>query len=119
MSSSVNKRGFGALVLGFILFIVFLFLTVSNDFSDWIAGYTVGLLATVLHFVQLYYFKKLENKRFFTLYGPLTLLRIALVLLLFTGLLIWEKFDQFSFTVSFLISYIYNSVIDIYLINND
>jgi len=40
-------------------------------------------------------------------------------LLLFIGFILSEKIDQFSFTVSFLISYIYNSVIDIYLIKDD
>lgn len=119
MNKTVHKPTASFLIAGFILFMGSVFLFPGEHTAGWIAGYFVGLLATVLHFVQYLFTKQLQNKHFFSLYTPMSLARTMIVLLIFVVLLIWEKFDQFSFTVSFLISYIYHSVINIYLMNKN
>lgn len=85
----------------------------------WGVGYLLGLLAIVLHFVMSFFSKHWSDENFFLLYTPAMIIRLIVVLAIFIGLLIWEKFDQFSFTVSFLISYICHSVINIILLNKE
>ena len=119
MNNVVHKSTVFALSVCLALFIGAAFLFPENRVAGWIAGYFVGLLATILHYVQYMFTKQLQNEHFFNMYTPLSLARTMVVLLIFVLVLIWEKFDQFSFTVSFLISYIYHSVINIYLINNN
>ena len=119
MNKTVHKPTAAVLIAGLLFFIGSAFFFPGERAAGWIAGYFVGLLATVLHFVQYLFTKQLQNDQFFNLYTPMSLARTMIVLLIFVVLLIWEKFDQFSFTVSFLISYIYHSVINIYLMNNN
>ena len=96
---------------------IFLLFVDAENATGYVAGYMMGLFAAALHYLQAAYFSKLGNARFFSLYGQLSLVRIAVILLLFIGFILSEKIDQFSFTVSFLISYIYHSVINIFLLN--
>lgn len=118
-SSRVLKRAVAALFTGFLI-LVSILLTIRLDYpSGCIAGYILGLTAVALHYFQVAFFARLENARFFSFYGLASLGRIIIILGLFVGLILLEKIDQFSFTVSFLISYIYHSVIDIYLIKDD
>lgn len=95
---------------------VLLFYSLEN-INALFAGYAIGFLAIGLHYIMSLFSMKWENETFFALYGPLSLLRFILVLVIFIGMIFWGKFDQFSFTVSFLISYIYHSVINIFLLN--
>lgn len=119
VNKTVHKSTAAVLIAGFLLFMGSALLFPDERIVGWVAGYFVGLLATVLHFVQYLFTKQLQNKRFFSLYTPISLARTLIVLLIFVTLLIWGKFDQLSFTVSFLISYIYHSVINIYLMNKN
>jgi len=118
-SSGFLKRGAVPIALGMAFVLIFLLFVDPENATGYVAGYMMGLFAAALHYLQAAYFSKLGNARFFSLYGQLSLVRIAVILLLFIGFILSEKIDQFSFTVSFLISYIYNSVIDIYLIKDD
>ncbi|NBC28205.1 MAG: hypothetical protein GVY08_15185 [Bacteroidetes bacterium] len=120
MSRNVDFRPvIYALAAGGFLLTASLIIFPGVESAGWIAGYAVGLMAIVLHFLQYHVSKRLGNDDFFSLYGPMVLMRLFVILCVFIGLLIWQKFDQFSFTVSFLISYIYHSVINIYLINKE
>lgn len=80
-------------------------------------GYGIGMLAIGLHYLMSVLSIRWENETFLALYTPLSMLRLLLVLGLFITLVFLGNFDQFSFTVSFLISYIYHSVINIFLLN--
>ena len=119
INSRILKRGVIPLVSGAAFFALFLILADKENVAGGIAGYMVGLLAAALHLMQATYVARLGNDRFFSLYGLLSLARLAVILLLFISFILTEKIDQFSFTVSFLISYIYHSVIEIYLIKDD
>ena len=81
------------------------------------AGYGIGMLAIGLHYLMSVLSMTWENETFLALYTPLSMLRLILVLGLFVTLVFLGNFDQFSFTVSFLISYIYHSVINVFLLN--
>lgn len=118
-NSRVIKRGLAALFTGFLILVSVLLAMRLDNPSGCIAGYILGLFAVALHFVQVSFLIRLENARFFSFYGLVSLGRISIILVLFVSLILLEKIDQFSFTVSFLISYIYHSVIDIYLIKDD
>lgn len=113
----IQKSAAAAIVSGLVLMAFSAFYLEQDRLPGWVAGYMVGLLATALHYLQVRLLNKLENENFFSLYSPMSLARMMIVLLIFITLLILEKFDQFSFTVSFLISYIYHSVINIFLLN--
>ena len=113
---SVAGKSFAGLALFFLITGIFL----SGEYRiGWFAGYGVGLLAIILHYATSSFSKKWDDGQFFTYYTPFMFLRLLIVLGIFIGLLIMEIFDQFSFTVSFLISYICHSVINIFLINKE
>ncbi|WP_340104832.1 hypothetical protein [Rhodohalobacter sp. 8-1] len=106
-----------AIALGFLGFTsAFLFFP-RLDAAALFAGYGVGFLAIGLHYLISVLSLRWENETFLALYTPLSLLRLITVLGIFIALIFLGKFDQFSFTVSFLISYIYHSVINIFLLN--
>lgn len=106
--------------VGLLLFYLLVGALLPEDAQmGWGMGYLVGLLAIVLHFVMSFFTKRWSNEHFFLLYTPAMIVRLIIVLVIFIGLLIWEKFDQFSFTVSFLISYICHSAINIILLNKE
>ncbi|CAN5177460.1 hypothetical protein BH23BAC3_BH23BAC3_27350 [soil metagenome] len=113
---SLSPKLFTGLVLFFLIVGVVL---PAELRSGWFTGYGIGLLAILLHFVTSTFTDKWNNKHFFLFYGPVMLIRLIIVLGIFIGLLLTEKFDQFSFTVSFLISYICHSIINIILLNKE
>lgn len=113
-----NSRHVSLLIgAGFLIFMGVVVLSSFNSLPALIAGYAVGFLAIGLHYVMSAFSMRWENETFFALYTPLFLIRLLVVLGIYIGVIIWGKFDQFSFTVSFLISYIYHSVINIFLLN--
>jgi len=104
---------------GLFLFVMISLILPSGSVTGWYAGYGIGFLAILLHFITSIFSDNWSDKQFFSFYTPFMFLRLLLVLAVFLMLLILEKFDQFSFTVSFLISYIYHSVINIILLNKE
>ncbi len=105
-------------ISGLLVFFIIVGVILPGDLrTGWFAGYGIGLLAILLHFATSSFSKNWDNEHFFLFYVPIMIFRLLLVLGIFVGLLITEKFDQFSFTVSFLISYICHSVINIILLN--
>ncbi|REL33315.1 hypothetical protein DYD21_11075 [Rhodohalobacter sp. SW132] len=102
-----------------LFFLISGFLMSGDSRTGWFAGYGVGLLAIILHYVTSLFSKRWNDELFFVVYTPAIFVRLIIVLAIFIGLLVWEKFDQFSFTVSFLISYICHSVINIILLNKE
>lgn len=87
--------------------------------GGWFAGYALGLLAIALHFVMSSFAGRLEGDRFFQFFFGGVAVRFMIILGLFVILIISGKFDQLGFTVSFLISYIFHSVIDMILLNDE
>jgi drug/metabolite transporter (DMT)-like permease len=102
--------------LAALFFVVFLLLP-SQASSGLVAGYLLGFLAVVLHYVMSLFTNKISDQYFMWYYFGGLFVRFLIVLGLFLLLIISGKFDHLSFTVSFLISYIFHSVIDVILLN--
>lgn len=103
--------GFGAV----FLFVGLLF--PQGYWSGWFAGYLLGLLAVILHYVMSLVTSRIDEQLFLKYFLSGLFIRFLIILGLFFLLIITEKFDQLSFTVSFFISYIFHSVIDTILLN--
>jgi drug/metabolite transporter (DMT)-like permease len=103
--------GFAAL-----FFVILLFLP-SQAVSGWVAGYLLGFLAVVLHFAMSLFTKKIDDQYFMWYFFGGLFVRFLIILGLFLLFIISGKFDHLSFTVSFLISYIFHSVIDMIQLN--
>ena len=112
-----NKSIVKAVALfGVIFLLVTIFLPVHAQ-AGWVAGYSLGLLAVVLHYGMSLLTKQIDDELFVRYFFVGLAVRFITILALFILLIISEKFDQISFTVSFLISYIFHSVIDTILLN--
>jgi F0F1-type ATP synthase assembly protein I len=85
--------------------------------TGWITGYLLGFTAVFVHFAVFLWTKRLDNDEFFFHYFLGITIRFLLVLTLFIILVAVLKIEQISFTLSFIISYILHSVIEIILIN--
>jgi hypothetical protein len=107
-----------ALAVYGILHILFAFILPAHMTGGWIAGYLLGLLAVLLHFAASVFTGKSSDDRFFRIFFLSLVIRFLLILVLFVILVLSEKFEQLSFTVGFLISYIFHSVNDVILLNN-
>lgn len=108
------------LFAGLVLFFVIIGTILPEELrSGWFAGYGVGLLTIFLHYATSSYSGKWYKKRFLLFYISAMIIRFLIVLGIFIILLIMEKFDQLSFTVSFLFSYICHSLINIILLNKE
>ncbi len=109
----------GGAAAGLILFlflIVALFLPDGTGLS-WGVGYLLGVATIALHLILTLLVKNINDEAFFRFYFLGMVLRFVLVLVLYVAIIISGKFDQIIFTVSFIISYLFHSVIEIILIN--
>lgn len=102
---------FGAAFLSVIIFLP------GDAQIGWVVGYSLGLLAIILHYGMSLLTKQIDDQLFVRYFFVGLAVRFITILALFILLIISEKFDQISFTVSFLISYIFHSVIDTILLN--
>ena len=85
--------------------------------AGWVAGYFLGLLAVLMHYGFSLFTRRVDDAQFTLVFLAGLVLRFLIILSLFLVLILTEKFDQFSFTVGFLISYIFHSVNDVILLN--
>ncbi|MDX1590572.1 MAG: hypothetical protein R3283_01335 [Balneolaceae bacterium] len=106
-----------SLLIYAILHLSSAFFLPQNLTSGWLAGYFLGLLAVVLHYGFSIFAQRADDARFAKIFLAGLLIRFLIILTLFVFLLLSENFDQFGFTVAFLISYIFHSVNDVILLN--
>lgn len=83
----------------------------------WITGYLLGLFAVVVHLVTSLFTNKKNDMSFFRHYYISLLLRFLIICLLFIFILTMIKIDEFSFTVGFIISYLFHSVNEVIFLN--
>lgn len=113
-----SPRIFYISILGFsVLSFTIAFLLTDDEKFAWITGYLLGLLAVVVHLLSSLFTKNSSSKQFTNIYYVSLLLRFLIVLLLYSLILLLINFDEFSFTVSFIISYIFHSVNEVILLN--
>jgi hypothetical protein len=100
-----------------ILVVVFVLMLPTEEKIGWISGYTLGLLAVVIHLVTSSITHE-TDKHFLRYYLISLLVRFLIVCILFVLILAVTKIHEFSFTVSFIISYIFHSVNEVIFLNH-
>ncbi|MEX0770972.1 MAG: hypothetical protein WD035_09580, partial [Balneolaceae bacterium] len=105
-----NKReGVAVLIMGMMFVLAGLIIPLGGILEYGI-GYILGLLPMVLHFLHLRMIRNLGHKKFMFSFYAGTLIKLLLVLAVYTLLITLTNFEQISFTLSFIISYIFHSV---------
>ncbi len=94
-----------------------IFLLSYEETVAWSAGYLIGLLAVVVHLLSSLFNKESGEKQFVQVYYLSLFIRFLMVIALFIFILLTTKIDEFSFTVSFIFSYIFHSVNEVILLN--
>ena len=113
----IPKKNFiGITLSGVIILSVSLFLPTQMQ-AGWVVGYAVGLLAVVFHLVATGFSAKGNKKDFVNYYYLWMIVRFFIVCGIFIILLVVTKIDEFSFTVSFIISYLLNSINEVIFLN--
>lgn len=102
---------FGTLAL---ILIILLPVQESIGFS---VGYFLGLFAVIIHLISSSINKK-EDQNFLRVYFISLFVRFLIVCLLFILIITTTKIHEFSFTVSFIISYIFHSVNEVIFLNH-
>lgn len=100
-----------------LLVVIFVFMLPGIERIGWITGYSLGLFAVAIHMVTSSFNKKAENN-FLRLYLISLFIRFLIVCILFIFILTVTKIHEFSFTVSFIISYIFHSVNEVIFLNH-
>jgi len=106
-----------AIAVCFSLFLATGILLPFIGFGGWITGYLLGFGAVASHLLMVFSMEGLPWQRFLLRYYVGLLIRFLLVLSLFILLLLATNIEQISFTLSFIISYIFHSVVDVILIH--
>tara|TARA_R100001143_G_scaffold63545_1_gene71647 strand:+ start:62498 stop:62854 length:357 start_codon:yes stop_codon:yes gene_type:complete len=92
------------------------FLTVDIRFA-WITGYLLGLFTVAFHLFTSLFTNKKVGASFFRHYYMSLFLRFLIICILYIFILTMIKIDEFSFTVSFIISYLFHSVNEVIFLN--
>lgn len=104
------------LVFG-ILALILIFLLPLQERIGFSAGYILGLFAVIIHLVSSSINKNMDQN-FLRIYFISLFVRFLIVCLLFIVIIKTTKIHEFSFTVSFIISYIFHSVNEVIFLNH-
>lgn len=106
------------IILSFFLLNGIIAYVLTDDLQlAWIIGYLLGLLAVAIHLVNSKFISKKNDLSFFRHYYISLILRFLIVCFFFIFILTMIKIDEFSFTVSFIISYLFHSVNEVIFLN--
>lgn len=83
----------------------------------WTTGYMLGLLMVIIHLISSIYNNNKPKEVFKKIYLISLALRFLIVCALFVLILAATKIDEFSFTVGFIISYLFHSVNEVIFLN--
>jgi hypothetical protein len=89
----------------------------GEESAAWLSGYLLGLTAVVIHLLSSVFNQNASEERFTTVYFFSLFVRFLIVCTIFILVLLTTKIDEFSFTVSFIISYIFHSVNEVIFLN--
>lgn len=105
------------IILAALFLLIDVFFIADRSKGGWLAGYLLGMGAVVLHLTVTCLVKKFSDKE----QAKHDLIPLAVrffsVCALFVFFLAATKIDEFSFTVSFIISYILHSVNEVIFLN--
>lgn len=105
-----------------ILFFFLLNGIIAFIFTDdirfaWITGYLLGLFTVAIHLFTSLFTNTKDDVSFFRHYYVSLFLRFLIICILYILILRMIKIDEFSFTVSFIISYLFHSVNEVIFLN--
>ncbi len=107
---------FSLIVFAALNIVLSLMLPVEES-AAWLSGYLLGLGAVIIHLFSSIFNQKTNEERFTTVYFFSLFIRFLIVCAIFILVLLTTKIDEFSFTVSFIISYIFHSVNEVIFLN--
>ena len=116
-TNSGSRRELLAFVAGALVWLAAAILPLGINKTGLFTGYFLGLIAAVMHYMIIYFTRFLGHEQFLMIYYLSVFIRFAAILILFTTLLVLVNIEQISFTLSFIISYIFHSVIEIVLLH--
>lgn len=111
------RRLFSIGIGGLLLLSLFFLLVPPSSTLGMLTGYMLSFLFVASNFLLVRKINLDDQKEFLTLFFVSITLRFILVLICFALVLAYLKIDQILFTVSFIISYILHSIIEIIFIN--
>lgn len=103
--------------IAFLYFIIGIVLLPERMQIGWFAGYFLGLTSVIFHLFATKFIEKYSDTRILEYYFFTLFLRFIFVCSVFVFFLVATKIDEFSFTVSFIISYILHSVNEVIFLN--
>ncbi len=89
----------------------------AEESAAWLSGYTLGLTAVLIHLFSSVFNQKTSEDKFTTVYFFSLFIRFLIVCTIFILVILTTKIDEFSFTVSFIISYIFHTVNEVIFLN--
>lgn len=101
----------------FLLNGIISFLLTDDIRFAWITGYLLGLFAVAIHLVTSLFTNQKNDVSFFRSYYVSLFIRFLIICTLFIFILTMIKIDELSFTVSFIISYLFHSVNEVIFLN--
>lgn len=115
--SLVKKVAVSITPIAFLYFIIGIVLLPESMQIGWFAGYFLGLTSVIIHLIAATFIEKYSDNRILEYYFFTLFLRFIFVCSVFVFFLVATKIDEFSFTVSFIISYIIHSVNEVIFLN--
>ena len=100
-----------------LLNLIVAYLLSEDETVAWLIGYSLGMLTVIIHFISTSFTKNASEKQFTNIYFLSLFIRFLIVCTIFVAILILTKIDEFGFTVSFIISYIFHSVNEVIFLN--
>ena len=119
MNRSVSAPFTISLTAGFIVLMLPALFFEGISLTGWGAGYLLGLATVVLHLITSLISKRAGGNKFVGFYYFGLFIRFLFVCFILIFLLVTTKIDEFSFTVSFIISYIFHSVNEVIFLNQE
>lgn len=115
--NSLKKPIAAAIIIYALINLIIASFVLNSMFLGILIGYFLGLLAVGLQYITSKVILNAQENSFFVFLFSTLFIRFLLVLSIFVLILLTTKIDSLGFTVSFIISYIHHSVIEIILIN--
>lgn len=101
----------------FLFVIIGIILLPERMQIGWFTGYFLGFTSVIFHLISTKFIEKYSENRILEYYFFTLFIRFIFVCSVFVFLLVATKIDEFSFTVSFIISYILHSVNEVIFLN--
>lgn len=117
MRDRISAALWASLLIFAAMNIILSFMLPTEESAAWLVGYLLGLTAVIIHLFSSIFNQKTSEERFTTVYFFSLFIRFLIVCAVFILVLLTTKIDEFSFTVSFIISYIFHSVNEVIFLN--